>query len=95
MNNRFIIQDFSEFSLDELKKQEQSQKKGVRAVTGLLILLLIVTVVFWIRQNFSFTNSGPFNPVLYCGFGLLVLGILAIGMAKTLTIVRAEISARS
>ncbi|MBO0949773.1 hypothetical protein [Fibrella forsythiae] len=95
MNNRFIIQDFSEFSLDELKKQEHSQKMGVRVVSSLLILLLIVTIVFWIRQDFSFTNSGPFNPVLYCGPGLVSLGSVAIGMAKTLTIVRAEISARS
>lgn len=63
-------------------------------VSGLLGVLLIVTVICWSRQDFSFSNPGPFNPVLYGGFGLLALGSIAMGMAKTLTIIRAEISAR-
>lgn len=32
MNNRFIIPDFSEFSIDELKKKERAQKLGVWVV---------------------------------------------------------------
>ncbi|MEZ0485778.1 hypothetical protein [Fibrella aquatica] len=95
MNKRIIVQDFSEFSLDELKKQERTQKMGVRVASGLLIILLISTIIFWVKQDFSFTTTEPFNPLLYCGLGLLALGSLAIGMAKALTTVRAEISARS
>lgn len=94
MKKRIIIPDFSEFSLDELKKQERSQKIGVWIASGLLLVLLIITVIYWIRQDFSLSSSGLFNPVIYCGFGLFSLGSLALGMAGALKKVRAEIKSR-
>ena len=79
MRNSFLVVSLSEFSLDELQKQERSTKLGMQVFSGLLQITLVITIMYWAKQGFSFSTLSPYNPVLYCGYALLALGFLTLG----------------
>ncbi|MCX6216126.1 hypothetical protein [Spirosoma sp.] len=52
MRNSFLVASLSEFSLDELQKQERSTKLGMQVFSGLLQITLVITIMYWAKQGF-------------------------------------------
>jgi hypothetical protein len=94
MKKLLIGKPWSEYSLDELRQLEYSQKTGILIFRVLFVIVLAITIFYWAKQDFSFDMSGVFNPFLYSCFGLLVTFLIMLGVTSPLKKIREMIKER-